>query len=442
MDPKIKPAPAAVNQNPQTITVPIAKVRPWKDNPRQVKKSDYKRLIEQIRRLGFYKALLATEDLETPGNYIVLGGNTRLKALAELGWTEIGLTLVDAPTDDLRLQYNLSDNDNVGAWDDQALAEIAFRTKDRIQNLDIFKIDLSRPVSIPRLLDAFGPSAITQDPEDQVPPAETEPETQPGDLFTLGDHRLLCADANNPKAFDLVLDGKKADMVFTDPPTSMTRQGEDLFLAFSEQLWANLSSSMRPGGCFYVFAGFSELPAFLYSLKKNGLVLDGLVVWTHKAAWGGSDYGHQHQVAARGKAGKPAADPILYGWAPGKHYFWGQRLEADVWDIPSSSGRPGQKPLSLVQRAIRNSSKPGDLILDPFAGLGASLIAASREARKAALIEIDQARCDYIIRRWAAQGMATEAEIRNSVIRPPKIGDFGPSKGRTPRGRGKVKAHG
>lgn len=440
--------------NPQTIIVPIENVHAWKDNPRQVKKGDYERLKAQILELGFYKALVATKDLDAPGHWIVLGGNTRLRALKDLGWTEIGLSPVDAPTEDIRLKYNLSDNDEVGAWDDQALAEIAFRARDKIQNMEIFKIDLGQKISIPRLMDAFGPSEASD--EDMIPDAPTSPITRPGDLFHLGPHALLCGDATKPQDYTRLLEGSPADIIFTDPPYNMNYQShklggiendnmtEEAFITFAEQFWQRFAENLKEGGTFYVCSSVLAFPPFLYALKKNGLVYGALIVWVKPAGGlGWQDYRRQHELVIKGaRKGKRAA-PILYGWREGRHYFFDSRAETDVWEVGRRAGatmlHPTQKPLALVQRAIKNSSRPGEIVLDPFAGSGSTLIAADREGRQARLMELDPVYCDVIIRRWAAQGAQTEAEVRASAQNAQDSGGFRGQVKRSPKGKGKDK---
>lgn len=440
--------------NPVTTVVPIDLVHAWKENPRQVKKGDYDRLKKQILELGFYKALVATQDLESPGHYIVLGGNTRLRALKDLGWTEIGLTVVDAPTEDVRLKYNISDNDNVGAWDDQALAEIAFRVKDKLQDLDTFKIDITRPVSLGRVMDAFGPSEASE--EDMVPDAQATPVTRPGDLFTLGKHRLLCGDATKPEDYARLLQGKPADLIFTDPPYNMNyrshklgtiendNMSEEAFIQFAEAFWQRFAESLKEGGVYYVCSSVLSFPPFLYSLKKNGLVHGALIIWVKPAGGlGWQDYRRQHELVLKGtRKGKQAA-PILYGWREGRHYFFDSRQETDIWEVGRRAGatmlHPTQKPLALIQRAIKNSSRPGEMVLDPFAGSGSTLIAADREGRQARLLELDPVYCDVIIRRWAAQGQQTEAEVRAGASRPGDSGAFAGKVRRSPRGKGKDK---
>jgi DNA modification methylase len=381
-------------------------------------------LKKQIIELGFYKPLVATHENH---GYIVIGGNARLRVLKEIGAREIELSLVYAPTDELKLKYALSDNDRASAWDDQALAELAYKTKDKIGDLEMFRLDLAASTPIGRVLDAFGPS---QDPEeDQIPKPEQKAISKPGDLFTLGRHRLLCGDATNQAAFDRLLDGKKIDLVFTDPPYNVAYQGtkyapilnddlsEEGFIQFVEAWMDCIKRNMKQGGVFYICSGYSSYPAFVYAIKKSGMIFAGPIVWVkNNTSLGWNDYRHKHEMVLKGSNKAKRAQPILYGWNGGRHYFFESRFETDVWEMNRRASttmlHPTQKPLALMQRAIKNSSRPGELVLDPFAGSGGTLIAAEREGRTAQVIEIDPVYVDVIIRRFAALGGPDEDEIR------------------------------
>ena len=407
------------------VKAPIDKVRSWKENPRTIKKGDYDRLKKQILELGFYKPLVATSDGN--GGWVVVGGNMRLRALKEIGAAEVELTIVDAPTDELKLKYTLSDNDRAGAWDDQALAELAYRTKDKIGDLEMFKVDLTAPVNVGRVLDAFGPS---QDPEeDQVPRPEPKAVTKPGDVFALGRHRVICGDATRQEDYDRLFQGKKADLIFTDPPYNVAYQGtkyapilnddlsEDGFIAFVEAWMERFRKNLKQGGVFYICSGYSSYPPFLYAIKKTGMTFAGPIVWVkNNTSLGWNDYRHKHEMVLKGTNKGRQAQPILYGWNGGRHYFFESRFEADVWEMNRRASttmlHPTQKPLALVQRAIKNSSRPGELVLDPFGGSGSTLIAAERESRAARILELDPVYVDVMIRRFAALGGPDEEEIR------------------------------
>lgn len=202
----------AERPQPREMTVSIDDVMPWEENSKTVKKTDYDRLKGQIRELGLYRRLLCFKE---DGTYKTLGGNTTLRALkemrTELGISQIGITEVFPRTEAEKLAYNLSDNDHVGQYDDQVLAEQIFKLKDGL-NTDLFKIDLGKSVSLEGLLATFGPriDAIT---EDDVPESEQETDVTLGDLFTIGEHRILCGDATKGWSYQALL-GKQCTCPF------------------------------------------------------------------------------------------------------------------------------------------------------------------------------------------------------------------------------------
>lgn len=427
----------------QIITVPIEKVRAWKDNPRIIKKKDFERLLEQIRRLGQYKPLIATAE---NGGYIVVGGNMRLAALQKLGETEVGLSIVEAKDDDTKLLYALSDNDRAGSWDDEALAELTFRAKDTIGDIGIFKVDVAPPLPIDRILDSYGPSIDVS--EDYTPLEEKRAIAKPGDVYTLGPHRLICGDATSQNDLDRLLQGKKADLVFTDPPGGIAMKGtkyapilnddltEEGFFSFLEAWVDRIKRNLKAGGAFYICANFQNYPAIIYTMKKKGLVYGTTIAWIKGApAPSQGDYKPRVEIVIKGKRPAKKVEPILYGWNGGRHYFFEHKSEADFWEVPTRStatrSHPDQKPLALIQRAIKNSSRPGELVLDPFAGSGSTLIAAEREGRVATLAEIDPVYVDVIIRRYAGLGGPTEDEIRETR-EPGKPGTAGDLEAQAP----------
>jgi DNA modification methylase len=413
-------------------TVPLHDLIGWKKNPKtMVKKADFERLKAQILELGLYKRLVCCRE---GGKYIVLGGNQRLRALQDLGALSAGISIVKAPTDAEKLKYALSDNDNIAGWDDQNLAELLFEAKDKIKT-ELFKIELGKPISIDNLLNQFGPNRFDQTREDMVPPAEKKSETRPGDLFLAGKHKILCGDATKEWAYAALMGDKKADLVFTDPPYNVKYEGtkygpiagdnvsEERFIEFSLAFMARMKDHTKAGGVFYICSGYSSYPAFIYAIKATGMTFSTPIIWIKNASsLGWSDYHHKHEMLLKAQASKrKQALPILYGWKGGKHYFLDIRDEADVWEIArrgsSTMLHPTRKPLALVQRAIRNSSRPGETVLDPFGGSGSTLVAAEREGRICRTMEIDPPYVDVMIRRFAALGGQTEAQIRATKTR-------------------------
>mgnify|MGYP000330098119 CR=1 FL=1 len=268
------------------------------------------------------------------------------------------------------------------------------------------------------------PAPARTDPDD-APPEPATPHSRPGDLWLCGPHRVLCGDSRDPAAIARVLDGADADAVWTDPPygvdyvgTAGSFEGDDA--AGLEDLLTtvlgNTHQATRPGACWYV-AG----PAGPNGLTF-GKVLTDLGVWRQTIVWvkdrfvlGRGDYHYRHELLYAGdqpedpqpmpsEDGEPP-ETVAYGWTAGAaHRPPPDRKQDTVWAVPrpmASKDHPTMKPVELIERALANSTTPGQLVLDPFGGSGSTLIAAHRLGRRAAIIELAPGYTDVICRRWA-----------------------------------------
>ena len=227
----------------------------------------------------------------------------------------------------------------------------------------------------------------------------------PGDLWILGEHRLLCGDATIAADIERVLAGGLADMVFTDPPYNVDYTGKTAeklkirqdalgakFYQFLRDASANMLAVCK--GAIYICMSSSELHTLYQAFSDAGGHWSTFVIWAkHHFTLGRSDYQRQYE-------------PILYGWRKGVDHFWcGARDQGDVWFIKrpvANLQHPTMKPVELVERAIRNSSKTRDTILDPFGGSGTTMIACEKSGRQARLIELDPKYCDVAVVRWQA----------------------------------------
>lgn len=248
------------------------------------------------------------------------------------------------------------------------------------------------------------PMGGNTDPDD-IPDVPEEPTTKPGDLWLLGRHRLLCGDSTVVTDVDRLMDGTKADMVFTDPPYGVSYVGKtkDALTIENDSLGddgtralvrdALAIAPLKPGGAFYVCSppGNTET-AFRLAIAEAGHELRQCLVWVKQQfVMGRQDYHWRHES-------------ILYGWADGAaHYFVDDRTQDTVWEIDRphrNADHPTMKPVELIEKALQNSSKRGDIVLDLFGGSGSTLIACEQTGRDARLMELDPHYCDVIIRRW------------------------------------------
>jgi DNA modification methylase len=245
--------------------------------------------------------------------------------------------------------------------------------------------------------------------EDAVPETPEVAISVPGDLWILGDHRLFCGDATQLKSIEKVMDGGLADMVFCDPPygvaygsSAPTRRerekrrimnddlGDVAFGEFLRKASTNLLSVTK--GAVYICMSSSELHTLQAAFTAAGGHWSTFVIWAkNRFTLGRSDYQRQYE-------------PMLYGWREGTDHFWcGARDQGDVWFVNKPQANvlhPTQKPVELVERAIRNSSKSRDTVLDPFGGSGTTLIACEKHGRQARLVELEPKYVDVVVRRW------------------------------------------
>jgi len=245
------------------------------------------------------------------------------------------------------------------------------------------------------------------DPDD-VPEVPEAPVTRPGDFWLLGKHRLLCGDSTVATDVEKVLGDVKADLCFCDPPYNVDYAGgsgaekagkarriknDALGDAFGQFLYdACVLINAHTDGAVYICMSSSELQTLQSAFKSAGGHWSTFIIWAKdRFTLGRADYQRQYE-------------PILYGWPEGvKRHWCGDRNQGDVWEIArphKNDLHPTMKPVALVERAIRNSSRKGDLVFDPFGGSGTTLIAAEKTGRHASLIELDPKYVDVIVRRW------------------------------------------
>jgi DNA modification methylase len=379
---------------------PVESLIPYARNARQHSDAQVAQIAASIIEFGWGAPILID------GQNNVVAGHGRLLAARKLGMAEVPVVPMEHLTDIQRKALILADN-KIGenaSWDEALLGLELAELQDAGFDLDITGFT---PEEWDELI-AGGDNNDGLTDDDQVPEMTENPVSRTGDVWLLGNHRLLCGDATNPQDYKLLLGDELVDMTFTDPPYNVNyantakdkmrgthrpilndNLGDD-FAGFLQAACANLLSVTK--GAVYIAMSSSELDTLQSAFRAAGGKWSTFIIWAKNTfTLGRADYQRQYE-------------PILYGWKDGAQHFWcGARNQGDVWQInkPHKNDlHPTMKPVELVERAILNSSKTRDIVLDPFGGSGTTLIAAEKSGRQARLIEMDPKYADVIVKRW------------------------------------------
>jgi DNA modification methylase len=355
------------------------------------------KMVSCIKEFGFRIPIVAKSD----GS--VVDGHLRLKAAKKLGMTEVPVVIADDLTDAQIKAFRLVANQsaNWAEWDDELL-KLEFED---LKNLN-FDIDLTG-FDLDEIEKFLKDSEEEEEDFDEPITQEISVITKPGDLWILGDHKLLCGDATKKEDFQKLLDSEIADMVFTDPPYNVdygTNQRDMIrgntraikndnienFAEFIETACTNILE--YSDGAVYIFMSTFEFDTLIQDFEKVGGNLSTIIVWIkNHFAVGKSDYQRQHEM-------------ILYGWKKGTDRYWcGDRTQSNIWSfdrVDSNRLHPTMKPVALVKQAITNSSKIADIVLDPFCGSGTAIVACEKTSRRARCIELEPKYVDVSVRRW------------------------------------------
>jgi DNA modification methylase len=381
---------------------PMDKLLPYVRNARQHSDEQIAQIAASIAEFGFVNPCLVGAD------GVLVAGHGRLAAARKLGLSTVPVVVLDHLTPTQRRALVLADNRlaELSTWDDALLRIELEALQDEGFDLDLTGFDAD---ALAELLAGEEPEHEGQTEDDAVPEMPEEPVSKPGDVWRLGPHRLVCGDATAAEAYaQLFPDGERADMVFTDPPYNVNYANsakdklrgkhrpilnDALGAGFHDFLYDALSLLVaHTRGAIYVAMSSSELDTLQAAFRSAGGHWSTFIIWAKNTfTLGRADYQRQYE-------------PILYGWPEGAERHWcGDRDQGDVWQIKKPQKNdlhPTMKPVELVERAIRNSSRPGDVVLDPFGGSGTTLIAAEKSGRVARLIELDPKYADVIVRRW------------------------------------------
>jgi DNA modification methylase len=388
--------------NLQVVTWPVEKLIPFARNARTHSDEQVAQIAASIAEFGWTNPILAGAD------GIVIAGHARLLAARKLRMTEVPVIVLDHLTETQRRALVLADNKlaiNAG-WDEEMLrVELEALQEDGF-DLDIVGFSDDELADLLREQETESATGLTD--EDAAPEAPETAITVPGDVWILGEHRLLCGDATQMADIEKVLDGGLVDMVWTDPPYGVNYGSSmkdtlrnkhrkiandnlgDAFGPFLYNACVNMLAVTK--GAMYICMSSSELHTLHRAFTEAGGHWSTFVIWAKNTfTMGRADYQRQYE-------------PMLYGWKEGTDHYWcGARDQGDVWFVKKpvrNDLHPTCKPVELIERALHNSSKTRDTVLDPFGGSGSTLVACERTGRQARLIELEPTYCDVIVRRW------------------------------------------
>lgn len=377
----------------------IAELAPADYNPRkdlQPGDAEYEKLKASIEQFGYVEPAIFNERTGR-----IVGGHQRLKVMADLGIDTADVVIVDLD-ETKEKALNIALNKISGEWDEPKLSLLIADLQASDVDVSLTGFDLEE---IEQLLSLGEEREVTDDGFDLDTALEQARFVEEGDLWSLGEHRLLCGDATKTSDVERLMGGKQANLILTDPPYNVAfksasglmiendAQSDDDFYHFLLAAFTNMAAVSEPGASAYVFHADTEGLNFRRAFKESGLYLSGTCIWVKNSlVLGRSPYQWQHK-------------PILFGWKTGgKHRWFAGRSETTIWrfDKPSkNSEHPTSKPLDLMGYPIKNSTPANAIVLDTFAGSGSTLMAAAQLNRIAYCMELDPKYASVILRRYA-----------------------------------------
>lgn len=378
------------------------KLIPYVNNARTHSAEQINKLRSSLREFGFINPVIIDRD------YNVIAGHGRIEAAKAEGISEVPCVFADYLTPAQKKAYILADNRMAmdAGWDEELLRveiealqaesfDIGLTGFDESEIADLFETD----------------SEVKDDDFDVDAELEKPPVTKSGDLWLLGNHRLICGDSTKEETYTLLMDGKKANLVVTDPPYNVNYEGSagkikndnmenGRFYQFLLDAFTCMEKVMENDASIYVFHADTEGLNFRKAFADAGFYLSGTCIWKKQSlVLGRSPYQWQHE-------------PVLFGWKKkGRHQWYTGRKESTIWefDKPKKNGEhPTMKPVPLIAYPIKNSSMSNCIVLDPFGGSGSTLIACEQTDRVCHTIELDEKFCDVIVKRYIEQAGTTE----------------------------------
>ncbi len=390
----------------------VTDLLPAEYNPRKDLKpgnKEYEKLKRSIEQFGYVEPVIWNQ---TTGR--VVGGHQRLKVLMDMGITEVDCVIVEMDVEKEKA-LNIALNKISGEWDNDKLALLI----SDLQGTD-FDVSLTgfEPEELEDLFREDTKGGVKEDDFDVAGELEKPTFSKAGDLWQLGEHRLVCGDSTKPETLELLMAGKQANLVITDPPYNVNYEGSagkikndswsdsDAFYHFLLDAFVNAEAHMAADASIYVFHADTEGLNFRRAFQDAGFYLSGCCIWKKQSlVLGRSPYQWIHE-------------PVLFGWKQkGKHQWYTGRKETTVWefDKPKKNGEhPTMKPIPLLAYPIMNSSMTNSIVLDIFGGSGSTLIACEQTGRICRTVELDAKFCDVIVKRYIEQ-VGSDGDV--SVIR-------------------------
>lgn len=377
----------------EIINKKISEVKLNPNNPRLIKDDKFTKLVKSIKE---FPEMLNIRPIVVNADMVILGGNMRFKACKEAGLKEVPIIIADNLTEEQQREFLIKDNTSGGEWDFEMLAN-----EWDVEQLDEWGLEVPS-------FEADVHLEAEEDDFDGTPPEE--PKTVLGDLYEIGEHRLLCGDSTCSDTVGELMNSEKADMVFTDPPYLMdfdggiNKDGSKSFNAshgvikndkmsdtdgddFLDAINSNIQLFVK--GAFYICFYRLKLGKYFASLDRTGLQVRSLITWDKgNSTLSNSDY-------------KSWCEHIFYGWVD-EHNFYGGDVGRDIWSIARTQKNdlhPTMKPIPLCEKAINDASKLNDIVLDLFLGSGSTMVASHQLKRKCYGMELDPKYCDVIVKR-------------------------------------------
>lgn len=377
--------------------VPIDKLVPYVNNARTHSQGQITKLRSSLREFGFINPVIIDS------NYGVIAGHGRILAAKEEGITEVPCVLVDYLTEAQKKAYIIADNRFAmdAGWDEELL-------RVEIESLQGSDFDVSLTGFETAELDKlFQVGEDVKDDDFDVDEELKNPAiTKAWDLWLLGNHRLYCGDSTKEETYNILMDGKQANLVVTDPPYNVNYEGSagkikndnmenSAFYQFLFDAFSNTEKVMADDASIYVFHADTEGLNFRKAFTDAGFYLSGTCIWKKQSlVLGRSPYQWQHE-------------PVLFGWKKkGKHQWYTGRKESTIWEFDKpkkNADHPTMKPVPLIAYPILNSSMSNCVVLDPFGGSGSTLIASEQTKRICYTVELDEKYCDVIVKRYIEQ---------------------------------------